>query len=39
MKRLFIAVDISEAARDVASNFIANLRVEFPDLRVGLGAA
>jgi 2'-5' RNA ligase len=35
MKRLFIAIDISETARDIAANHIASLRRAFPDLRVG----
>jgi RNA 2',3'-cyclic 3'-phosphodiesterase len=35
MKRLFIAVDISENARNLASKYIARLRDEFPDIRAG----
>jgi 2'-5' RNA ligase len=35
MKRLFIAIDISEMARDIAAKHIASLRRQFPDLRVG----
>jgi RNA 2',3'-cyclic 3'-phosphodiesterase len=34
-KRLFTAIDISEQARNKISNYIQNLRGEFPDLRVG----
>jgi 2'-5' RNA ligase len=35
MKRLFIAVDISEEARNVAAKYISALREEFSELRVG----
>jgi 2'-5' RNA ligase len=35
MKRLFIAVDISENARNIAAEYVFNLRREFTDLRVG----
>jgi 2'-5' RNA ligase len=35
MKRLFIAVDISEQARNLAAKYIAELRARFSDLRVG----
>src|SRR5215211_174257 len=35
MRRVFIAVDISEAARETAAEYIASLRADFPDLRVG----
>lgn len=34
-KRIFTAVDISEAARLEVSEYIKNLRNEFPNLRVG----
>jgi 2'-5' RNA ligase len=35
MKRLFIAVDISEQARNLAAKYIAELRAAFPEVRVG----
>lgn len=35
MKRIFIAVDISEEARRKVANYIESLRKEFPRLRVG----
>lgn len=35
MKRIFIAVDVSEEARRRVSNYIENLRREFPKIRVG----
>ena len=34
MKRLFIAIDISEEARNVAAKYISALHAEFPHLRV-----
>jgi len=34
-KRIFTAIDISEAARIKISGFIENLRFDFPDVRVG----
>ncbi|HEX8367577.1 MAG TPA: RNA 2',3'-cyclic phosphodiesterase [Pyrinomonadaceae bacterium] len=35
MKRIFVAIDISEAARRKASEYIESLRRRFPGLRVG----
>lgn len=35
MKRIFVAVDISEEARRRVSNYVENLRGEFPKIRVG----
>ncbi len=35
MKRLFIAVDISEHARHLAATLIENLRAQFPNVKVG----
>ena len=35
MKRIFIAIDISEEARRKVSDYIESLRKEFPKLRVG----
>jgi 2'-5' RNA ligase len=35
MKRIFVAVDISEEARAAASGYIEDLRRRFPKLRVG----
>ncbi len=35
MKRLFISVDISEQARNLAARYIAELRARFPEFRVG----
>ncbi len=35
MKRIFLAVDISEQARSQISDYIESLRREFPRLRVG----
>lgn len=35
MKRIFTAIDISDAARKMCADYIQNLRGEFPDLRVG----
>jgi 2'-5' RNA ligase len=35
MKRIFVAIDISEEARRKASEYIESLRRRFPDLRVG----
>ncbi len=35
MKRIFTAIDISEEARQKASDYIADLRAEFPNVRVG----
>jgi 2'-5' RNA ligase len=35
MKRIFVAVDISEEARSRASRYIENLRRQFSELRVG----
>lgn len=34
-KRIFVAVDISEEARQKIANYIADLRREFSDLRIG----
>lgn len=34
-KRIFTAIDISEQARQKVSDYIENLRREFPDVRVG----
>ena len=34
-KRIFLAIDISDAARDVCSSHIDSLRKEFPQVRVG----
>src|SRR5688500_3039032 len=34
-RRIFIAIDISERARDVCTNHIENLRRAYPRLRVG----
>ncbi len=34
-RRLFLAVDISDAARGAAENYTRGLRAEFPGLRVG----
>lgn len=35
MKRIFVAVDISRAAREKAARYIENLKKDFPNLRVG----
>src|SRR5215212_7221627 len=35
MKRIFVAIDISEEARRKASEYIESLRRSFPGLRVG----
>ncbi|HEX8733986.1 MAG TPA: RNA 2',3'-cyclic phosphodiesterase [Pyrinomonadaceae bacterium] len=35
MKRIFVAIDISEEARRKASGYIESLRRQFPELRVG----
>jgi 2'-5' RNA ligase len=35
MKRIFVAVEISEAARRRVADYIENLRKEFPKIRVG----
>lgn len=35
MKRIFVAVDISEAARRAAADYIETLRAEFREVRVG----
>jgi hypothetical protein len=34
-KRIFLAIDISEAARGKAAKLIEKLRRQFPDIRVG----
>ncbi len=34
-KRIFVAIDISDEAKDKAAEYIKNLKDEFPDLRVG----
>lgn len=35
MKRVFIGVDISERARNLAAEYVGNLRGRFPDVRAG----
>jgi 2'-5' RNA ligase len=35
MKRIFVAVDISEQAREIVTSYMENLRRQFPDVRVG----
>lgn len=35
MKRIFVAIDISEEARFITKNYLDNLRNSFTDLRVG----
>ncbi len=34
-KRIFVAIDISDEARHEVSNYISELRREFPDIKVG----